>query len=85
MSDDEALRREFSAAQSDAQKPEAPEVPERIRKHAPQPVLRPDGAWRAMADQVDQQVREEMDAQKAKHEWEQRLEEGVRRTRRRGW
>lgn len=85
MSNDEALRREFSAAQTDAPKLEVPDVPERIRKHAPQPVLRPDGAWRAMADQVDQQVREALDAQKAKHEWDQRLEDGVRRARKRGW
>lgn len=56
------------------------EVPERIRQHAPKPVLRPDGAWAALADAVDQRVREAQDAAKAKSEWTAR----VRTERRRG-
>jgi hypothetical protein len=85
MSEEQTLRRKFSGAEAGAPKPEQPEVPERIRKHAPQPVLRPDGAWTAMADEVDRQVREELDARKAENEWEQRLEEGRRRARKRGY
>ena len=53
-------------------KPEvtAPEVPERIKKEAPKPVLRPGGSWAPMADAVDQSVRESQDATKARqNEW----------------
>lgn len=49
------------------------EVPERIKNHAPAPVLRPDGSWRARADAVDQRVREAQDAAKAKNEWAARI------------
>ena len=49
--------------------PEVPEVPERIRNDAPNPVLRPGGSWAAWADSVDQTVRERQDAAKAKSEW----------------
>jgi hypothetical protein len=45
------------------------DVPERIKKHAPTPVLRPDGSMRRAADAVDQRVREAEDAAKAEREW----------------
>jgi hypothetical protein len=60
-------------------KPDAPalEVPERIRKDAPTPVLRPGGSWVAMADAVDQGVREAQDAAKARqNEWAARKKTG---------
>ncbi len=44
-------------------------VPERIRRHAPAPVLRPDGGWKARADEVDRRVREQQEAQRARNEW----------------
>jgi hypothetical protein len=47
----------------------APEIPESIKRHAPVPVLKPDGSWRARANEVDCRVREEKAAQKAKNEW----------------
>lgn len=58
---------------------QAPEVPERIKNHAPAPVLRPGGSWKARADAVDQRVREAHDAEKAKNEWAARLRPGHRR------
>jgi hypothetical protein len=56
------------------------EVPERIRQHAAKPVLRPAGSWAALADAVDQRVREAQDAAKAQAEWASR----IRNRRRRG-
>lgn len=55
------------------------DVPERIRKDAPAPVLRPDGSWKARADAIDQAVHENRDAVKAKNEWAARLKPGHRR------
>ena len=49
------------------------EVPPRIKKHAPAPVLRPGGSWKARADAVDQKVREAQDAAKARKEWAARI------------
>ena len=53
--------------------PQNGEVPERIKKHAPKPVLRPGGSWKARADAVDQRVREAQDAAKARKEWAARI------------
>ncbi len=53
--------------------PSPPEVPERIRQDAPKPVLRPGGSWAARADAIDQAVRENQDAAKAKKEWTARI------------
>jgi hypothetical protein len=57
------------------------EIPERIRQHAPKPVLRPGGSWAALADAVDQRVREAQDAAKAEAEWAARIRSGRRRGR----
>lgn len=54
---------------------ETAEVPERIRRDAPTPVLRPDGSWKARADQVDSRVREQQDARRARNEWAARQEQ----------
>tara|TARA_R110002124_G_scaffold183401_4_gene350833 strand:- start:57909 stop:58208 length:300 start_codon:yes stop_codon:yes gene_type:complete len=48
--------------------PAAPEVPERIKQDAPKPVLRPGGSWAARADAIDQAVREQQDAARAKND-----------------
>lgn len=48
------------------------EIPERIKRHAPTPVLRPGGSWAKQADAVDQRVREQQDAAKARREWAKR-------------
>lgn len=62
--------------EGDRPKPEAqtPKVPESIKRHAPAPSLRPDGSWRARADEVDRLVREQEEAQKAKSKWAARTE-----------
>lgn len=54
-------------------KPAPEQVPERIRKDAPKPELKPGGGWAERAARVDQAVREAQDAQKAKNEWAQRI------------
>lgn len=72
MTSDDALKARFEAAQADktARTAEPPgEVPERIRRHAPHPQLRPDGAMRAAADAVDRAVYEEQDARAARRAW----------------
>jgi hypothetical protein len=38
------------------------DVPEGIKRHAPRPVLRPDGSWRTMADAVDRAEFEKAEA-----------------------
>lgn len=53
--------------------PEAPDVPERIKQHAPQPALRPGGGWKARADAIDRRIRESGDAEKAKADWASRI------------
>jgi hypothetical protein len=56
-----------------------PEVPERIRAHAPTPTLRPGGRWAPLADAVDREVREAQDAARARrNEWAARIS-GARR------
>lgn len=55
--------------------PEAPEVSQAIAKKAPAPELKPKGSWRARAENVDQRVREQQSAKKAKSEWAKRLSE----------
>ena len=49
------------------------EVPERIRTHAPEPELKPEGSWRARADAMDRAVRERQEAEKASNEWAARV------------
>jgi hypothetical protein len=56
-----------------------PEVPDKIKRHAPRPVLRPDGSWRKMADQVDRMVEETHDADRARNAWSTRLDASRRR------
>lgn len=73
------LKAAFEGRETKA-KEHAGEVSERIRNDAPRPALKPSGSWKARADAVDQRVREEQDAAKAKNEWAAR----TRRTRRRG-
>jgi len=51
----------------------APDMPERIKNDAPKPVLRPGGSWAARAAEVDQSVREQQDAEKAKNDWTSRI------------
>ena len=53
----------------------AADVPERIRRHAPVPALRPYGGWKARADEVDRRVREQQEAQKARNEWAARRQQ----------
>ena len=55
------------------------EVPEKIKRHAPRPVLRPDGSWRRMADQVDRILEEKQDADRARNAWSARLDASRRR------
>ena len=59
----------FAGKSAKAETESAAAVPERIRRHAPAPVLRPDGGWKARADAVDRRVREQQEAQKARNEW----------------
>ena len=66
------LRAAFEGREVKAE-PQTGEVPEQIKKHAPKPVLRPGGSWRARADAVDQKVREAQDAAKARKEWAARI------------
>lgn len=56
----------------DSQHADADDVPARIKKDAPKPVLRPDGTWKAGADRVDRDVREKNEAETAKTRWNQR-------------
>ena len=63
----DAAERAFSG--TPATKESAPEVPERIRQHAPVPALKPGGGWSAQRDQVEQSAREQNEAQKAKAKW----------------
>ncbi len=56
-----------------------PEVPEKIKRHVPRPVLRPGGSWRPMADDVDRLEREKRDADKARNGWAVRLAESRKR------
>ncbi len=56
-----------------------PEVPDKIKRHAPRPVLRPDGSLRRMADEVDRMVEERHDAAKARNEWAERLSSSRKR------
>jgi hypothetical protein len=51
------------------------EIPERIRKDAPKMVLRPDGSWRALANEVDRVETEKRDAAIAKNKWAARVKE----------
>lgn len=44
-------------------------VPERIRKDAPEPALRPGGSLSAQADEVDRRIRERKEAEVAKKKW----------------
>ena len=66
------LKAAFEGREVKAQ-PQVGEVPERIRNHAPEPVLRPGGSWSRQADAVDQRVREAQDAAKAENEWAARI------------
>jgi hypothetical protein len=71
------LRAAFTGAPGKTPEP-APEVPERIRKDAPRPALRPGGSWAPLAGAVDQNVREAQDAAKARqNEWAARKSEGA--------
>jgi hypothetical protein len=56
-----------------------PEPPEKIKRHAPRPVLRPGGNWRRMADQVDRMVEEKHDADRARDVWSARLDASQKR------
>lgn len=67
------LKAAFEGREVKAQQPQPGNVPEQIKQHAPEPVLRPGGGWTRQADAVDQRVREEQDAAKAKNEWAGRL------------
>ena len=66
------LKAAFEGRESKGE-PQTGEVPPRIKKHAPAPVLRPGGSWKARADAVDQKVREAEDAAKARKEWAARI------------
>ena len=65
---DTNLKAAFSGEEARKDVPSAT-IPESIRQHAPVPVLKPDGSWKARAQEIDQRVREEKAAQKAKNEW----------------
>jgi hypothetical protein len=54
------------------------EIPERIKKDAPKLVLRPDGSWRALANQVDRVEIEKHDAAVAKRKWGARVKEEMK-------
>lgn len=54
------------------------EIPERIKKDAPKMVLRPDGSWRALANQVDRMEIEKRDAAIAKRKWGARVKEEMK-------
>ena len=64
---------ERGGVQAKAEPAAAPEVPERIRTHAPQPALRPGGSWKARADAHDRALREAQEAEKAKSRWAARM------------
>lgn len=68
---DVKVRAAFQGKEAKAQK-EAPHVPERIRRHAPEPILRPGDSWAARADEVDRRVREGREAAQAKESWKER-------------
>lgn len=65
------------AGKTAKQEAETAAVPERIRRHAPAPVLRPDGSWKARAEEVDRRVREQQEAQKARNEWAARRQQAA--------
>jgi hypothetical protein len=48
-------------------------VPEEIRRHAPQPVLRPDGSLRQLARDVDRNVAENEAVRKSRDKWNTRM------------
>jgi len=48
-------------------------VPEEIRRHAPRPVLRPDGSLRQLARDVDRNVAENEAARKSRDKWNARV------------
>lgn len=73
------LKAAFEGREAKVEAAVRPEVPERIRQHAPAPVLRPKRSLAALADAVDRQVREAQDAQKARQE-----EQDRRKAQRRG-
>lgn len=70
----------FQGHETKAQK-RAPDVPERVRTHAPQPALRPGKSWAARADEIDRRVRESREAAKAKTIWKERKSEQKQGTR----
>ncbi len=70
----------FSGQKQPMNAPAAEEVPEQIKNHAPKPVLKPGGSWRARADAVDQSVRERQDANAAKRKWAERINTGAKRS-----
>lgn len=65
----------FAGKAAQQQSETTADVPERIRRHAPAPVLRPDGSWKARADEVDRRVREQQEAQRARNEWAARTQQ----------
>lgn len=78
------LKAAFSGRESSAQG-RSGALPERIRKDAPTPVLRPDGSWKARADAVDCNVREAREATKARNEWAARLKTGLSASKGKGY
>lgn len=81
---DADLKAAFSGGKTEDQS-ESGEVPERIKQHAPTPVLRPDGSWKARADAIDEKVRERQEAKKSKNEWAARLKTSQRRSKSKGY
>ena len=77
MTQDVDLSRQFTAKNSDEQQ-KTVEVPERIKKHKPEPVLKPDGSWRARADALDRTIYEGNEAKKAKSDWAKRIDQSLR-------
>lgn len=70
----------FAGKTAKAEAERAAEVPERIRRHTPAPVLRPDAGWKARADAVDARVREQQEARKARNGWAARQQAQPART-----
>lgn len=68
---DVSAKAAFQGQETKAQKC-APEVPERIRTHAPEPALRPGNSWAARADEIDRRVRESREAARARTSWKER-------------
>jgi hypothetical protein len=66
------LKASFEGRETKAQA-QTGEVPERIRKDAPAPTLRPGGSWKARADAIDRNVREAQDAAQARKGWAARI------------